>query len=223
MSPAAADSGWRRAATVFQERAGEYDSWYDNSPLFAAELAALHRIEQPLPEPRVEIGVGPGRFAEQLGVTTGIDPAPAALQLAQKRGIIPVAGIGEQLPLRTGSAGTVFILFTLCFLEDPAKALRECHRVLADNGRLVIGQVPAASKLGRGLEEKKRQGNPYYRPARFYTLAQAQKMLNSSGFTMLETWATRLNPDDPAASAARPGCSEEADFCILVCGKKEEP
>ena len=32
---------WRQAARVFQERAAEYDNWYEDSLLFATELAAL--------------------------------------------------------------------------------------------------------------------------------------------------------------------------------------
>ena len=97
------DNNYRQAAHVFQERAAEYDSWYEDSLLFATELAALQQIASPLPGPKLEIGAGPGRFAEPLGVSVGIDPAPAALQRGLKRGIICVAAIGEQLPEKKAS------------------------------------------------------------------------------------------------------------------------
>lgn len=115
---------WRQAAHVFQERAAEYDNWYEDSLLFETELAALQQIASPLPVPKLEIGSGPGRFAEQLGVTVGIDPAPAALHRGLKRGIIGVAAIGEQLPLKSEATGTLFLLFTLCFLSDPKQVLK---------------------------------------------------------------------------------------------------
>ena len=51
---------WRQAARVFQERADEYDSWYEDSLLFTTELSALQQIATPLPDP--------------------IDQTPAALQ-----------------------------------------------------------------------------------------------------------------------------------------------
>jgi SAM-dependent methyltransferase len=214
------ESGWRRSARVFDERAEEYDSWYDDSPLFKAELAALQTIRTSLPGPRMEIGVGPGRFAEQLGVAVGIDPAPAALQRAAKRGIMTIAGIGEQLPLRGGCAGSIFLLFTLCFLQVPELVLRECRRVLVPGGRLIIGLVPAASPLGRKLAQKKQQGNPYYAPARLRTVAETLAMLDAAGFTLLEALSAGLGGDGPVETA-RPGSDERADFSLLVAGKKE--
>lgn len=78
---------WRKAAQVFDERAAEYDAWFDESLLFAIELAALQELATPLLGPKLEIGVGPGRFAEALGVEFGVDPALAPLALAKKRGV----------------------------------------------------------------------------------------------------------------------------------------
>lgn len=216
---------WRQAARVFQERADEYDSWYEDSLLFATELSALQQIAQPLPDPKIEIGAGPGRFAEQLGVTTGIDPAPAALQRALKRGIMGVAGIAEQLPIKSETAGTLFMLFTLCFLVDPEQVLNECNRVLKKNGRLVIGQVPVLSAWGQQLENKKKSGNLYYRHARFYTIAATLKMLKQANFTLLESYSTLLQPPDSIekAETAQQGINEQAGFCILVAEKQENP
>lgn len=214
---------WRLAARVFQERADEYDSWYEDSLLFATELSALQQIAIPLPDPKIEIGAGPGRFAEQLGVTAGIDPAPAALQRALKRGIIGIIGIGEQLPIKSGTAGTLFMLFTLCFLVDPEQVLNECHRVLKKDGRLVIGQVPALSAWGQQLENKKKRGNPYYIHARFYTIADTLTMLKQANFTLLESHSTLFQPTDSIerVETAQPGINEQAGFCVLVAEKQE--
>ncbi len=214
---------WRQAARIFQERAAEYDSWYEDSLLFATELSALQQIAMSLPEPKVEIGAGPGRFAEQLGVTTGIDPAPAALQRALKRGIIGIAAIGEQLPISSEKTGTLFMLFTLCFLVDPVRVLNECSRVLKKDGRLVIGQVPALSAWGQQLEKKKKNGNPYYRHAHFYTIADTLTMLKQANFTLLESHSTLLQPPGSIerVETAQPGINEQAGFCVLVAGKEE--
>jgi SAM-dependent methyltransferase len=215
--------GWQQASRVFQERADEYDSWYENSMLFANELSALQQISLPLSNPKIEIGTGPGRFAEQLGITTGIDPAPAALQRAQKRGIIGVVGIGEQLPIQAETVGTVFMLFTLCFLVDPCLVLDECQRILKKDGRLVIGQVPALSAWGRQLEKKKRNGNPYYKHARFYSIAETLTMLEQAHFTLQESHSTLLQPPGKniVKEIAQPGINEQAGFCVTVAQKQE--
>lgn len=215
---------WRQAAHVFQERADEYDNWYEDSLLFETELAALQQIAWHLPGPKLEIGAGPGRFAEQLGVNVGIDPAPAALQHGLKRGIIGVAAIGEQLPLKSESAGTIFLLFTLCFLNDPSQVLDECRRVLKSDGRLVIGQVPALSHWGQQLEKKKKKGNIYYKFAHFFTIENTLTMLRQAGFSLLESHSTLLEP--PGAikkvEAPRKGINEQAGFCVLVAEKKDK-
>ena len=214
---------WQQATRVFQERADEYDSWYDNSMLFANELSALQQISQPLSDPKIEIGTGPGRFAEQLGITTGIDPAPAALQRAQKRGIIVIAGIGEQLPIQSETVGTVFMLFTLCFLADPCLVLDECRRILKKNECMVIGQVPAFSAWGRLLGEKKNNGNPYYKYARFYSIAETLTMLGQAGFTLQESHSTLLQAPGKTVvrETSQPGINEQAGFCIMVAQKQE--
>ncbi len=214
---------WQRNSRVFQERADEYDSWYKDSLLFTIEAEALRQISTPLPRPGIEIGSGPGRFAQQLGVILGIDPAPAALQHGIKRGIMGIAGIGEQLPIRPGTAGTLYLLFTLCFLAEPKSVLQQCLQALYSDGRLVIGQVPLTSPWGRYLEQKKEQGNPYYRNARLYTVAATLRMLNENGFSLLESYSTLLQPPGSVTrkEIAQPGINEQAGFCILVAGKKE--
>ena len=58
---------WRQAAGVFDERAAEYDGWFEDSLLFAIERGALQELDTPLLDPKLEIGVGPGRFAEASG------------------------------------------------------------------------------------------------------------------------------------------------------------
>jgi SAM-dependent methyltransferase len=213
---------WQQTALVYQERADEYDSWYDNSLLFEIELAALQQISGILPEPELELGAGPGRFASRLGVSLAIDPAPAALRHGLARGIAGVAGIGEQLPVRSGSVGTVFILFTLCFLVDPARVLQECHRILRPDGRLVIGQIPQQSAWGQLLAQKKAEGNLFYQYADFYTIAASMALLQQSGFTLLESFSTLYQSPEQLAGFERPkpGDNEEAGFCVLVSEKQ---
>ncbi len=212
------DGQWRKAARVYQERAAEYDSWYEGSLLFKAELAALHRIERPLAKPKIEIGIGPGRFAQQLAVDIGIDPAYAPLLRAAERGISGISGIGEQLPLQSNSAGTLFMLFTLCFVVDPALVFAECQRVLKPGGHLVVGQIPAHSSWGKALLKKKKEGNPFYEHARFYSVQEAVAMIEEAGFVVRERYSTLLNPPGTISEQEEivDSAMEEAGFCVLL-------
>ncbi|WP_456387107.1 class I SAM-dependent methyltransferase [Desulfolithobacter sp.] len=206
------------SATVFHERAREYDSWFENSLLFDIELTALRRALNGCHAPRLEIGCGPGRFARALGVQFGIDPAEAALQLASRRGILTAAGIGEQLPIRSGSMATVLVLFTLCFVEDRDQVLRECRRVLRPDGRLVLGIIPAGSPWGTFLADKGARDHPYYRYARFLELDEVDILLRKTGFIPAETISTLFqSPQNlEALENPRSGADRRAGFCAIT-------
>ncbi len=216
-------AGWQRVARVYQERAREYDAWYDHSLLFAIELESLLEIEPGLDGPRLEIGSGPGRFGARLGVSVALDPAPAALQLARRRGMMVIAGIGEELPIRSQSIGTIFLLFTLCFLRNPRQVFRECVRALRPGGRLVLGLVPALSPWGKMLRQKKRQGNPFYRYAELKTIAGWREILAQCGLEVIDARSTLFQPPELLRRHERPrnGADERAGFCVLVARAKE--
>ena len=213
---------WQTASRPFNKRAEEYDSWFENNPLFDIELKTLLAIRENLPRPRLEIGVGPGRFAQALEVDYGIDPAISPLQLATSRSIMVINAIGESIPLISASMGTVFMLFTLCFLTDPEHVLKECSRVIKPNGKLVIGMVPQLSEWGKLFNKKGDKGHPYYRHARFRTIAGTKEMLSQNGFAVIESWSTLLqSPDKPVMDETpQSGINEDAGFCVLITGKK---
>lgn len=212
---------WRTVMHPFAERAAEYDRWFEDSQVFAIELAALQALVDQLPRPRLEIGVGPGRFAQALGIEYGIDPAFPPLQLASRRGIMGVRGTGEHLPFRQEAIGTVYLLFTLCFLSDPLAVFRECARVLKPEGRVIIGLIPGGSAWGRRLTERGRAGDPFYRHARFRTVSETEQMLARFGFQVTEAWSTLRQPPGRQLSFEPPktGADESAGFCVLMAGQ----
>lgn len=138
----------------FDTRPEEYDAWYDENPqLFREELKLIK--DWIVGSPSVEIGVGTGRFASSLGIGFGLDRAKGALRLARKRAVKTVAGDAAALPFRGECFALAGIFFTLEFLAEPEKALDECRRVLAPNGRLVLlhflPSSPVAEAKGRGF------------------------------------------------------------------------
>lgn len=216
---------WRAAAQPFNELAAEYDRWFEKGPLFAIELAALRAFRAEPPRPRLEIGVGPGRFAQELGIEFGIDPAISPLHLASRRGIMTVRGTGEQLPVRSSTIGTVYLLFTLCFLTAPSAVFGECARILRPGGRMLIGLIPGESAWGKRLRERGRAGNPFYRHARFRTIAETRQMLATHNFHMDEAWSTLRQPPDGQLQFEPPreGAEEDAGFCVLMASQQGAP
>ncbi|MFH1021268.1 MAG: class I SAM-dependent methyltransferase [Pseudomonadota bacterium] len=212
---------WRRAAGVFDERAAEYDAWFENSLLFAIERVALQELVTPLLGPKLEVGVGPGRFAEALGVEFGVDPALAPLAFAGKRGVRVSQAVGEALPCAGQSMRTVLLLFTYCFLADPRPVLQECRRVLKPGGNLVLGFIVADSPWGRMLRGKKEGGHPFYRQARFYDVGEVEQCLAGCGFAVAERRSSLIQPPEALREMehSQAGLITQAGFVVLVAGQ----
>lgn len=205
------------ARSAFEELADRYDAWYASAGgrlLFELELACLTPLLAPGPGPRLEVGVGSGRFASALGLEVGLDPAATPLRLAAGRGVAAVEGTGERLPFRERVFSAVVFVATLCFADDPAGILVEARRVLAPSGHLVVGVVPLDSAWGRRYEEQGRAGHPFYRGARFLTTAEHRRMLTTAGFTITGAYSTltQAQSDEPMWEQAHEGAVAGAGF-----------
>ena len=214
------------AAEAFEDLAERYEAWYDTTPgrvLFDLELAALRPLLAGTARPRLEVGVGSGRFAAALGIEVGLDQAEAPLRLAKARGVRVVRGAGEQLPFGDNTFGAVALVVTLCFAENPAGVLTEVSRVLGAGGRLVVGLVPLDSAWGRSYEEKGREGHPFYRHARFQTLVEYRRMLATAGFRLVEARSTLFQApgDEPVVEPVRGGAVAGAGFVALAVQREE--
>lgn len=203
----------------FDELAARYDAWFespDGRPIFDAEIACLKDLMPADLGRWLEVGVGTGRFAQALGVKEGVDPSIPMLEVARQRGIHATSGWGENLPYPDGSFHGVLLVVTLCFLSDPAPALRECARVLNENGRLVVGLVPADSPWGRMYKRKGRTGHPFYSVAKFYTCDQVTAMAAGAGFILGRAVSCLFSsPGAPLDMSRRQGIVAGAGFVAM--------
>jgi SAM-dependent methyltransferase len=185
----------------------QYDLWYDTrgKELYEKELSLLGEAVGGF-RLGLEVGVGTGRFASPLGVQVGLDPDFGMLRIARERGVICVQGKGEALPFRDSAFDLVLIVFTLCFVEDPAGVLREARRCLKQGGRLVLGFIPSGSLKADEYEELGRKGHPIYRRARFYSIGEVRSMVEKAGLGIVE--------EKGVFFGERGGVW---DFAILVC------
>ncbi len=187
--------------SVFDELAARYDAWYDSPrgrALFEVEVDCLRPLLDVTGQPRLEVGVGSGRFAEALSIGFGLDPAWTPLELATCRSVNVVGGLGERLPFADDQFAAVVAVVTLCFADDPRAVLDEARRVLRRDGRLVLGVVPAESAWGRDYAELGRSGHPFYRGARFSSLREHLDLLEGSGWHVLGVRSALVRgPGDP--------------------------
>ncbi len=183
----------REKILTFQENLDRYDSWYDrHREIFLSELKAVSSAHTFSPR-SLEIGVGTGRFSSNLNISFGVDPCFAMLRLAQQRGTEVVAGVGEQLPFKDHSFDDVLIAITICFVEDPLRVLKECRRVLKKGGKLVLAYIDRESAWGKFYERRKEE-NPFYRFANFYSTDEIEDLLSKAGFKVGKRVETLFAP-----------------------------
>lgn len=187
----------RDVVNAFDQYAEDYDRWFDTeegSVLFGMEIEAVRTLMKDLEHPFLEIGVGSGRFAKELGIDFGIDLSSRLLEIAKSRGINVKKARGEKLPFGNESFGGVFILFTLCYVENPAMVISESKRVLKKGGGLIIGIINSKSLWGELYMKKKEEGHPIYRHARFYSIDEAIKMVEKEDMEIERYSSTLCQP-----------------------------
>lgn len=167
--------------TPFDAHPDRYDEWFErHDAAYQSELRALRSV---LPEDGtgLEIGVGTGRFAGPLGVEHGVDPSPAMRTWARKRNVEVKDGVGEDLPYPNECFDYVLITTTMCYFDDPDRALGEARRVLRPKGTIVLGIIDRDSPLGRRYDQKG-DDSTFYRTAHFHGASEVVRMLEEAGF-----------------------------------------
>ena len=109
-------------------------------------LNMIDRVVEPDGTKRVlDIGCGAGNMFHHLaryGPVVGVDNNPKPLVVARERGYDVREGPAEDLPFEADSFDLVALLDTVEHCDDDMAVLRECYRVCAPGGHLVI-TVPA--------------------------------------------------------------------------------
>ncbi|MFB6138335.1 MAG: class I SAM-dependent methyltransferase [Halobacteriaceae archaeon] len=185
----------------FETHAARYDRWFETHPeAHRSAMAALSRL---VPEDSfgLAVGVGSGRFAGPLNIDVGLDPAGAMLDRALDRGVTPIRGVAEALPVRPARFDVVLAVTTVCFVDDLAATLHEARRVLRPGAALVIGYVDADSPLGQRYQETEGR-SPFYREATFLSTPAPEEAIEEAGFQEVEFVQTLFSS---------PSAMEEAD------------
>jgi len=210
-------------ASPFDDLALDYDAWFEKEGrlIFAIEVSALREVLASLPRPWLEVGVGSGRFAQALGIETGVDPSIRLLKMAKQRGIVAFLGRGEQELFDEESFGAVFLIVTLCFVDSPLDVLKEAYRILIPSGKIVLGLVLKESPWGKFYERKKREGHRFYKYATFYSYSDVVRLLQQAGFSTEQVISTLFQKPGKVKHVELPqrGHSSSAGFTVMVAEK----
>jgi ubiquinone/menaquinone biosynthesis C-methylase UbiE len=163
----------------------EYENWFkENELIFQSELLALKQVI-PVGKKGIEIGIGSGIFAEQLNIKFGIDPSEKMLNYATQRKLSVEKGFAENLPYPDKSFDFAAFITSICFVDNPKKAIKEAHRIIKDKGDLIIAFIDKESSLGKSLELEK-ANSKFYRNAKFYSVSELTSMIVNNHFEITE-------------------------------------
>jgi ubiquinone/menaquinone biosynthesis C-methylase UbiE len=194
---------------AFEANTGRYDDWFIRHE--AAYISELRAVRSLLVQHSfgLEIGVGTGRFAAELGIQTGIDPSRNMLRKARERGLRVAGATAEALPFSDDTFDVCLVVTTICFVDDAAAMVREAYRVLKTGGTLIVGLIDRESRLGREYVAHQSE-SVFYRQATFYSANEVEALLAQAGFQQPEWVQTLFEPrsrtgvDEPT----RPGFGE---------------
>jgi len=207
-------------ANPFETHYMEYDRWFDeNANLYQAELLAVRAVLPPNGK-WVEIGVGSGRFASELGIPVGIEPAERIATLARARGVRVIRGRAEALPLEDESVDAVFLITTLCFIDDADRAFQEAARVLRCRGHAVVAFIPSDSAFGR-LYRAEAAGDRFFRRAILRTKQEVYDALHRAGLN-IECRVQTLtgSPSEAGVGVEKPTEGDDVGSFVVVRARK---
>ena len=183
--------------------------------IMASETAVANaeavRLLSPQPTDHVlEIGFGHGRTIDHVaalvseGFVAGIDLSEEMLRMASRRNRRWIAagrveleqGDSARLPYNDGRFDKAYSVHTLYFWSDPARNLREIHRVMKPGGCFVLGFRPAEDTMAAEF------------PAtvyRFYSVDEVVGLLAQAGFASIEL-LTQSSDGNRFARAKRAAC-----------------
>jgi SAM-dependent methyltransferase len=193
----------------FDQYPDEYEAWFEKHHwVYLSELEAVSHFI-PKKGRGIEIGMGTGRFALPLGITTGVEPSAAMREIADRQGLMVYKGRAEYLPLADRSYDFALMVTTVCFLDNVIKSFRDINRILKPGGRFVVGLVDENSPLGVEYQKIK-HSSKFYRIATFYSTEQIVAYLLETGFGDIEVVQTVFGELDLIQNVQtfRPGYGE---------------
>lgn len=198
----------------------EYENWFiKNELLFQSELLALKQVV-PTNKKGIEIGVGSGLFAEKLNIKFGIDPSEKMLEFAKQREIIVEKGVAEKLPYADNSFDFAVFVTSICFVENPEKAIKETYRILNNNGEIIIAIIDKESSLGQILEKNKNESR-FYKDANFFSVKEIVELIETNGFLINSIFQTLTKNNINAIEQPLKGYGKGS--FIVIKGNKKSP
>lgn len=139
----------------------------------------------------LDVGCGDGTYSllacQAGGRVIGVDISSAMLAAARRRAQTQCPGAiewyqasADRLPFKSQVFDIVMAVTTLCFVEDPRRAVLEAARVLHPGGRLILGELGRYSLWALSRRIRAWLGASTWRNARFWTTRELRRLVEQA-------------------------------------------
>jgi ubiquinone/menaquinone biosynthesis C-methylase UbiE len=181
----------------FDERQSRaVEETYATRDIVEQRRATLEALGLRAGERVVDVGCGPGYLCAEMAAAgarvTGVDPSPAMLALAERRGtgVELAAGDALSLPVEDATFDAAVSTQVYEYVADIAAALREARRVLRPGGRLLVLDTDWDSIVWRSSDDARMERvlRAWEEHLSHPRLPRAlPTVLRDTGFTLLRT------------------------------------
>ncbi len=179
----------------FDNYTEEYDQWFRKYPkTFKSELNALKKCFEK-DQKSIEIGIGTGVFARELGIKIGVEPSDSMSSLARSRGLRMIKSYAEDLDVEDNSYQQTIMITVACFLNNVDQSFSEIYRILKEDGIFVIAFLNKDTRLGRIYDEN-RKNNKFYEHADFKSGDEIIELLQKNHFKVVDSYNTVTDFED---------------------------
>ncbi len=172
-----------RDVGAFDRRASTYDQgWRGRLHAGIVQHTAALILQESLPAGVLDVGCGTGQLLSRLAdllpqaALCGVDPAPRMAEVAQQRGLAVLVAVAEALPFPDATFDLVVTSTSFDHWKDQVGGLRECHRVLARGGRLLLVDQFWPSPVAPWLRDSRDKAR---------TVVRAGRLLEEAGFGLI--------------------------------------
>jgi hypothetical protein len=170
-----------------------------------------------LPKPWIELRKGDGKPVMARGSSRAMDLGKGSLRFARHGGIKAAGGKGDAIP--TEKVGSLFMVISHCPPRYLKKLLKEGHRILKREGRILIGFIPRDSPWGSFYLQGKRCRWPDSYPGVWvHSLKQMEHQVMQAGFSLQGISSTLFQNPRELKAVENPmmGYHPLAGFLVLI-------
>jgi hypothetical protein len=177
------------------------------------------------PKPWVQWSVRDGKLAQARRISREMDIHRDSLRASGEKGMNLASEKEEAIPLSAGKIGSLFILMSPCPSRCLKRLLKEAHRVLKREGRILIGFIPRSSSWGKFYFTQKKWGpSLYHRRLRPHSLKEMEHRVMQAGFSLQGISSTLFQQPGKLKVVENPmvGYHPQAGYLVLIGEKMGE-